>query len=96
MVYVDDMYKYPTGNYRGMKMSHMVADSTEELVDMAKKIGVQLKWIQNKGTVREHFDICLSKRKLAVQYGAKEITWKQTGERLLKLLDGKGRRKIKL
>ena len=31
-VYVDDMYKYPLGQFGRMKMSHMVADTTEELL----------------------------------------------------------------
>lgn len=79
MVYVDDMYKYPVGNFRGMKMSHMIADSHDELVDMAKRIGVKVKWIQHEGKYNEHFDICLSMRAKAVKFGAKEITWKQLG-----------------
>lgn len=72
-IYVDDMYKSPMGYYRGMKMSHMVADTTDELLNMADKIGVQKKWIQNKGTPQEHFDICFSKRMLAIKNGAIEI-----------------------
>lgn len=73
-VYVDDMHLSPMGQFRRMKMCHMQADTTEELLQMADKIGVQRKWIQYPGTWKEHFDICISKRKLAVQFGAKEIT----------------------
>lgn len=65
-VYVDDE-RIP---YRRMLMCHMLADTTEELLDMADKIGVQRKWIQCPGTPKEHFDICLSKRAKAIQYGA--------------------------
>lgn len=83
MVYVDDMYNHPVGKFGRMKMSHMIADTTEELLDMATKIGVNHKWIQHPGAAREHFDICLSKRKKAVQLGAKEITWRETGEFVL-------------
>jgi hypothetical protein len=68
-VYVDDM-EAPFG---GMVMCHMVADTKEELLSMCDQIGVQRKWIQKEGTVYEHFDICLSKRKLAVRAGAREI-----------------------
>lgn len=72
MVYVDNFYI--TGvTFRGMKMSHMVADTTKELLEMCDKIGVQRKWIQMKGTYNEHFDICLSKRAKAIKLGAKEI-----------------------
>lgn len=80
-VYVDDMYLHEIGEFRGMKMSHCFADSTEELLIMMDKIGVQRKWIQKKGTDREHFDIALSKRKLAVQAGAIEVTMREAAMR---------------
>lgn len=83
MVYVDNMYKSPIGKFGRMKMSHMLADTTDELLQMADRIGVNRKWIQDAGTVREHFDICLSKRKKAVAAGAKEITWRESGEFIL-------------
>lgn len=73
MVYVDDM----NAPYRGMLMCHMVADTTEELLAMVDKIGVQRKWIQDAGTYREHFDVCLTKKKLALAAGAKEIGWRE-------------------
>lgn len=54
-VYVDDM-KAPFGR---MVMCHMLADTTNELLAMADKIGVARKWIQHPGTAKEHFDIAL-------------------------------------
>lgn len=72
-VYVDDM-RAPFGR---LIMCHMIADTHEELISMAKAIGVNPKWIQYPNTPREHFDIALSKRKLAVERGAIEITWRQ-------------------
>lgn len=78
-VYVDDMHLTPLGQYRGMKMFHMVADSTNELLAMADKIGVARRWLQHAGTPREHFDIAMSKRALAVAAGAVEIAMSQTG-----------------
>lgn len=83
MVYVDNMWESPIGSYGRMKMSHMAADTTEELLAMADKIGVNQKWIQKPGTTQEHFDICLAKRKLAVAAGAKEITWMEMGRFVL-------------
>lgn len=74
-VYVDDM----KAKFGRMAMCHMIADTTEELLSMADKIGVNRKWIQNPNTFREHFDIALSKRALAVKHGAVEITWRQAG-----------------
>ncbi|OCC05087.1 hypothetical protein BA190_09230 [Labrys sp. WJW] len=67
-VYVDDMHKVPLGQFRRMKMSHMIADTEEELHAMARKIGVARKWYQG-----DHYDIAMSKRALAVAAGAVEI-----------------------
>jgi Protein of unknown function (DUF4031) len=68
-VYVDDM----NAKFGRMLMCHLIADSTDELLAMVDKIGVQRKWIQNPGTWQEHFDIPLSKKKSAIQEGAIEI-----------------------
>ncbi len=76
-VYVDDMHLTKLGQYRRMKMCHMVADSPQELLAMADMIGVQRKWIQHAGTVKEHFDICMSKRAKAIEAGAVEVTMEQ-------------------
>ena len=66
-VYVDQPI-YPYGR---MMMCHMLADTEAELLEMADRIGVKRKWIQRKDVL--HFDICKSKRKLAVDFGAIEI-----------------------
>ena len=82
-VYVDDA-RHPYGR---MFMCHMVADSQTELMDMAVSIGFSgdeaWRWLQHPGTEREHFDICQSKRALAVKAGAQEITQRELGLRLL-------------
>ena len=69
-VYVDNMQ----AKYGRLVMCHMVADTKEELLQMVDKIGVKRKWIQDEGLYSEHFDICMQKRKLAVSFGAVEIT----------------------
>ena len=79
-VYVDDM----RAKFGRMIMCHMIADTSEELIDMARKIGVDPKWIQHAGTGREHFDIALFKRTLAIGHGAVEITWRQTGAMVMR------------
>jgi hypothetical protein len=86
-VYVDDFYVTGIGLGR-MKMSHMIADKTEELLAMCDKIGVQKKWIQYAGTPREHFDIALGKRKLAIQNGAIEVGMRE----LAKMIDERGKK----
>ena len=69
-VYVDDM-QAPFGR---MVMCHMIADNETELHAMADRIGIARKWYQGN-----HYDIALSKRRLAVAAGAVEITWRQCG-----------------
>ena len=76
-VYVDDMYRYPMGRYGRLRMSHLMADTTGELLAMADSIGVARKWIQDEGGRTEHFDIAMSKRRLAVEHGAVEVTMKE-------------------
>lgn len=73
-VYVDKSI-YP---YRGMIMCHMLADSVEELHQMADTIGIKRKWFQKTET--PHYDICKTKRRLAIQYGAIEIDRKKVCE----------------
>lgn len=74
MVYVDDM----RAKFGRLVMCHMLADSDDELHAMAAKIGVARRWWQSpENTGGSHYDIALSKRALAVQHGAVEITWKQ-------------------
>jgi Protein of unknown function (DUF4031) len=74
-VYVDDMYLYPLGQFRGMKMSHMIADTEDELHAMADLIGVSRTWYQG-----DHYDVCMSKRALAIRCGAKPITLRELGK----------------
>jgi hypothetical protein len=78
-VYVDDMYLYPIGSYGRMKMSHLIADTDEELHAMAACIGVARRWWQAPPRHDSHYDIALSKRALAIAAGAVEITYRQAG-----------------
>ena len=77
--------------YGRMIMCHMIAHSTEELLDMADKIGVNRKWIQGAGTYREHFDICKTKRALAIKLGAVEASFTDIG----RIIIGRKRRLAK-
>ena len=79
MIYVDNF----GAKFGRMTMCHCIADSTRELLAMMDKIGVQRKWIQKRGTYWEHFDICLSKRALAIEAGAIELSPKDLVRRML-------------
>lgn len=66
-VYVDN-YR---GKFRGMVMSHMMADSLEELHEFAAKLGMKREWFQNKSA--PHYDVCQAKREEAFELGAVSI-----------------------
>jgi hypothetical protein len=73
-VYVDDCR-----NQLGrMIMSRMIADAPSELYKMAGWVGADFRYLQDSGTDHEHFDICQSKRTLAIKLGAIPITRRET------------------
>jgi hypothetical protein len=63
-VYVDTMQAH----FKGMLMCHMIADSEQELHAMAAVIGMQRKSYQ-----RDHYDISMERKQLAIERGAREI-----------------------
>lgn len=65
-VYVDSEFI----EFRNMKMSHMIADTEEELQEIALNLKLNLSWWQKKGTYKSHFDVSISKRKEAISLGA--------------------------
>lgn len=73
-VYIDDMYRYRIGRFRGMRMSHMIADTEAELHAVAHRIGMRRQWYQG-----DHYDVPLEERARAVAEGAVEITYRQCG-----------------
>ncbi len=75
-VYVDNM----RASFGRMVMCHMIADTDNELLEMADTIGVARRWHQHPGSRRSHFDVCLSKRAGAVTAGAVEISMRELGQ----------------
>lgn len=77
-VYVDDAaHLMPRRRGPGfMIMCHMVADSLEELHEFAHELGLKPQWFQG-GTFTPHYDVNKTKRRLAVEKGAKEITQRE-------------------
>ncbi len=53
-------------------MSHMIADTEEELHEMARRIGVARRWYQG-----DHYDVTQTCKAKALEYGAVAITWRQ-------------------
>lgn len=83
-VYVDNFFETGAGQFGRMKMSHMIADSKQELLEMVDKIGVKRKWIQKGNTHHEHFDICKAKRDKAIANGAISISFMELGRKIEK------------
>jgi len=83
MVYVDGV-EIP---FKGKIMCHMIADSTEELNEMADLIGLNRSWIQNPGSLFEHYDVSLGKKRIAIENGAKEIKATDIREIMQKKID---------
>lgn len=71
-VYVDDMHLYPMGQFRRMKMSHMIADTIDELHAMADRLGLKRKWFQG-----DHYDVSKSVREAAIRAGAVPVELRQ-------------------
>ena len=83
-VYVDQ----PIHKYGQMIMCHMISESEEELHAMADKIGIKKKWYQSNASF-PHYDICKSKRALAIEHGAVEVTSRQLVQVIRKIKSGR-------
>ena len=69
-VFVDDM----KASFGRMVMAHLIGDDEVELHALAGRIGVARKWFQG-----DHYDIAVSKKRLAIREGAVPVTWRQAG-----------------
>lgn len=83
-VYVDTS----ENKFGRLVMCHMLADSLDELMAMADRIGVDRKWYQGfEKASCPHFDIAKTKRALAIQNGAIEADRRTLGA-LMKTIKG--------
>lgn len=75
-VYVDDMRRRRTvGGGRPRTWSHLMADTHDELMEFARRLGLRADWLQHAGTHREHFDVVEQVRTRALRLGATAITY---------------------
>ena len=72
MIYVDNL-RHHIWKGRPTLWCHMISDTSEaELTAFAVSIGLNPEWIQRKSIT--HYDLRVSKRKLAVAGGAREVS----------------------
>ena len=60
-------------------MSHLLADTSEELHRMAHTLGLA-RYIQHPGTAKEHLDVSDTKRAEALRLGAYEMSARELAE----------------
>ena len=71
-VYVDNLRDY---GWRHGPSCHLIADSVEELIEFAMAMGLQREWFQANST--PHFDLTAEGRRLAVEFGAIELSQRE-------------------
>lgn len=76
-VYVDLFPAISVKNVRGTFCAHMIADTEEELDEMAVKIGLKPEWKQKSRSGIVHYDLSPNKRNKAVLCDAIEITTRE-------------------
>lgn len=70
-VYVDSA----RNGFGRMVMCHMLADTPIELHAMADAVGMKRQWYQSPDKASfPHYDLSLSRRRLALEHGAKELS----------------------
>jgi hypothetical protein len=78
-VYVDDMRIQATVGKLSSRWSHLTADTPEELLAFALKLGLRQSWVQYPGTYKEHYDLTEGMRQRALRNGAVAITLQEAG-----------------
>ncbi len=76
-VYVDPLFEWPkTRAWPYGFVSHLYADSEEELHEFAERLGMKRSWCSDKtqpGSRVLHYDLSPNKRRVAVSLGAVEV-----------------------
>jgi hypothetical protein len=76
-VYVDPLTPaLPSRQWPFRFYSHMIADTTMELHNMARRIGLKPEWYQTK-SVLPHYDLSPARRQAALRMGAIAISKKE-------------------
>jgi hypothetical protein len=76
--YVDAVREYPDAGLRFTRFCHLLADTRDELHEMAETLGVPEKYFQDHPW-RWHHDLPEPLRARAVELGAREVTLHEVG-----------------
>lgn len=82
-VYVDDMLRPARVGRIRSRWSHLMADSHDELMAFAARLGLRPEWLQHPGTHREHFDLTEQRRMDALRLDAVPIAYPRETAELL-------------
>ncbi len=88
MIYVDPMKNRGWGYHgRDIQSCHLFTDGElDELHNFAIEIGMKISWFQTHNSV-PHYDLTPSRRKSAVENGAKEVSQREAVEIWKKIKD---------
>lgn len=81
-VYIDNMQRRARVGRLNAVWSHLMADTHDELIEFAQRLGLNVRWIQHKGKPLEHFDVTEPKRQQALALGAVPIQYGREGGNL--------------
>lgn len=78
-VYIDNMQRQARVGRLTAVWSHLMADTHDELMEFARRLGLNPQWIQHEGKSLEHFDVTEPKRQQALRLGATPIQYGREG-----------------
>lgn len=84
-VYVDELRVWGHAKHRCFKQGscHLTADTTEELHEFAKRIGMRREWFQAQSST-PHYDLTPAKRAAALLAGAVFVSAREQAAKRLK------------
>lgn len=86
-IVIDELRTYRNRGRMSGRWCHMLSDTNDrqELEAFARRLGLKPSWLDWHGMV-PHYDLRPSKRALAVELGAQEISWREMGRLSMRLL----------
>ena len=80
--YVDGVHSYPGAGLRYTDFCHLLADTRDELHEMADRLGIPRRFFQDHPW-RWHHDLPAHLRPQAIEYGAVEVSMHDVGALLI-------------